>query len=357
MEFWKFGQSWQFWKLIRWILFCFDTETMHLLSLKIIRLCGVLRRVRGRVKQIEIHGSAHALKNPHQCVTFLGLPCLSAVGLAAGFDKNAEILEGLATCGFGFVEIGTVTPRSQEGNERPRLFRDVATSSLFNRMGFNGYGAAQVARNLGEARSRLPLHFRVGVNLGKNKDTSLQDAASDYVEAIRYFEGLADYFVVNVSSPNTPGLRSLQSIENLRPILLSVQDCIAGWKLSPPLLLKLAPDLNNEELAALIQAAEGFGVNGWVLTNTLAGTFETAHARVSGGWSGQRICHLARDSLRAARQVTQKPVISVGGILSCEEAQLRLSMGADGIQIYTGWIYGGPFFPRALTRALRRQKP
>jgi dihydroorotate dehydrogenase len=272
------------------------------------------------------------------------------VGLAAGFDKNGEILTGLPALGFGFAEIGTVTPRPQPGNDRPRLFRDPMRESLFNRMGFNGLGAAVVAANLAKAKMNLPQHFIVGVNLGKNKDTPAEKAKDDYLRAASYFKDLADYLVINVSSPNTPGLRSLQTVNALKPIVLEVMQLITGWKHKPPLLLKLAPELGAEDLAHLIQALEPEGVDGWVLTNTLAG--KHPDSEFAGGWSGKILTPHSRSSLQVARGVTAKPIISVGGILSVEEAATRMEMGANLIQIYSGWIFNGPCFPNRINRQL-----
>jgi dihydroorotate dehydrogenase len=276
----------------------------------------------------------------------------SPVGLAAGFDKDAEILAALPAMGFGFAEIGTVTPRPQPGNERPRLFRDPARASLFNRMGFNGLGAEIVSSNLAEVRPHLPEGFRVGVNIGKNKDTSLDRAAEDYRKAIRPFKDLADYVVINVSSPNTPGLRSLQTVESLTPIVSEVQEELAQWRRTTPVLLKLAPELRGEDLKAVILALEARKISGWVLTNTLAGTIDTPSGSLAGGWSGGAVTEPARLSLQEVRSISQLPIISVGGILSAEEAQVRLDLGANLIQIYSGWIYRGPTFPRDIKKAL-----
>jgi len=289
--------------------------------------------------------------------TVLGMEFRSRLGLAAGFDKNAEILTALPALGFGFVEIGTVTPQPQAGNSRPRLFRDPSNEALFNRMGFNGLGATIISERIAHAKETLPADFRVGVNLGKNKDTPLERAWEDYVRSARAFEGLADYLVINVSSPNTPGLRSLQTVEALKPIIGGIVELILRWGKKPPLLLKTAPELSAKELAELIQTVEPWGIDGWVLTNTLGGTLKTREQELQGGWSGKPLAELSRKSLKEVRQVSRKPIISVGGITSLEEAAARISDGANLLQIYTGWIYRGPTFPVKLTRALETQKP
>jgi dihydroorotate dehydrogenase len=198
---------------------------------------------------------------------------------------------------------------------------------------------------LAKTKPHLPADFKVGVNIGKNKETPNGQAAEDYRRAASAFEGLADYLVINVSSPNTPGLRSLQTIEALEPITRAVSEVIAGWKPRPPLLLKIAPELGSEDLTTLLPAAEALGIDGWVLTNTLAAA--------KGGLSGGPLIDSARKSLRAARSLTRLPIISVGGILTVEEAQARLDAGADLIQIFTGWIYQGPTFPVEVAQRLR----
>lgn len=336
------------WALAKWFLFRLDAETAHRATLVFvqlgIRLGGApLRIASGAPRAVE--GQRHRI---------LGLEFASRVGLAAGFDKDAEILRGLPNLGFGFAEIGTVTPRPQPGNDRPRLFRDPERRSLFNRMGFNGLGAEVVSSNLRESRPRLPSWFRVGVNLGKNKDTPLERAAEDYARAATAFEGLADYLVINVSSPNTPGLRSLQAAESIRPIIGSVGEAISRWRSRPPLLLKLSPEVRGEALEAIIEAAEASGIEGWVLTNTLAGEWDRVEAAppLAGGWSGGALSEGARKSLLEVRGLTRKPIISVGGILTPEEARWRIQAGADLVQLYSGWIYGGPGFPFEVARAL-----
>lgn len=286
-------------------------------------------------------------------VEVFGQPFLSRVGLAAGFDKDAEIVEFLAALGFGFVEIGTVTPRPQPGNPRPRLFRDPAGEALFNRMGFNSAGADVVAARLAHAREHLHANFRVGVNVGKNKDTPLEHAHDDYAAAARPFRGLVDFIVLNVSSPNTPGLRSLQTVEALRPLVEALAHETAGWRKKPPLLLKLAPEVDASALGEILPAGESWGIDGWVLTNTLAGTWRVGAEDLPGGWSGKPVRELAAQRLRDARSLTKKPIVSVGGILSPQDAVARRELGAELVEVYAGWVLKGPAFPAQLARALR----
>jgi dihydroorotate dehydrogenase len=336
------------WRVLRWFLFRCDPETAHWVTVAAVKL-GVqlggasLRMMSGAVKRPE-HVSSDAMPQ------VFGMSFASRVGLAAGFDKNCEILAGLPSLGFGFAEIGTVTPRPQPGNDQPRLFRELQARSLFNRMGFNNLGAVSVAERLALTRKHLPDGFRVGVNIGKNKDTSAEDAAKDFASAIVPFQDLADYVVINVSSPNTPGLRALQTAAALLPIVASVKEKISRWQSTPPLLLKLAPELGQslgkEALAELFAACENAGINGWVLTNTLGGTFRD----LPGGWSGAKLEEISRGALIEARSLTRLPIISVGGIMSVEEAIERRRAGADLLQIYSGWIYQGPTFPAEIAR-------
>lgn len=325
------------WSFARALLFRFEAETAHELAKRAtLTLPGFVRR---------------ALAGPP---SFKGarpvwdLPFRNPIGLGGGFDKNAEWLPALPDLGFGFAEIGTVTPRPQGGNPRPRLFRDPERRALFNRMGFNNLGVAAVRRNLEAARPKLPDGFRVGVNLGKNKDTPDADAPLDYARAAEAFEGLADYLVINVSSPNTPGLRALQTVEALKPILGSVLQVVSRWSKAPPVLLKLAPELDASALAGLIPPCESEGARGWILTNTLAGTY----AGGAGGWSGGPLRELALQRLREAHGIARTPIVSVGGILAREDARERLEAGASLMQVYSGWIYGGPRFIQDLLGGL-----
>ena len=348
------------WRLIRAFLFRFDAETAHLVALRTLQLISRLPvKVRNLPVRILISGAPGERRSEPMRWNALGMEFSSPVGLAAGFDKDSEILAVLPNLGFGFAEIGTVTPRPQAGNDRPRLFRDRARSALFNRMGFCGLGATIVSSRLARARPGLPAGFRVGVNIGKNRETLLDRASDDYRRAITPFRDLADYVVINVSSPNTPGLRSLQTVDSLRPILAEVGDEVANWSRKPPLLLKLAPELSGDALAELVLELERAGIDGWVLTNTLAGELSALGTKLSGGWSGGPLAEASRRSLREVRAISRLPIISVGGIMRAEEAQVRMEMGANLIQIYTGWIYRGPGFPAEIRckLALETQKP
>jgi dihydroorotate dehydrogenase len=333
------------WKVIRRFLFQLDPERAHRLTVRLIEVGHQSHTLK------IMSGASSRYYSETELPQVFGMTFRSRVGLAAGFDKDAELVTALPSLGFGFAEIGTVTPRPQPGNERPRLFRDPARASVFNRMGFNGAGAELVSRRLAAVKGSLPPHFRIGVNLGKNKDTSLEDAALDYAKAASRFRDLADYLVVNVSSPNTPGLRSLQTIEALRPIVAAVHEVISQWSRRPPLLLKIAPELQGESLAQLmteLESSKDASIDGWILTNTLGGELQGQ----VGGWSGGLLTEKSRKSLVDARAVSRLPIISVGGILTAEEAMERRRLGAALVQIYSGWIYGGPSFPAVLSEKL-----
>ena len=321
------------WSLIRKVLFFFDAETIHTLGVRLIVMLGkicppALRFLAGVSSEATV-----------QPVEVLGMRFRNPIGLAAGFDKNAELVPHLPDLGFGYVEIGTVTPRPQGGNPRPRLFRDAKKEALFNRMGFNGLGSAVVASRLREIRPQLPEDFRVGVNLGKNKDTPLEMAAADYAAAAVPFEGLADYLVINVSSPNTPGLRLLQTEASLREIVAAVTRIVKTWAQPCPILVKLAPEVGVDELQNWVPILESEGVAGWIVSNTLAGRWDDG---IPGGWSGLPVQEAARRSLDAIRSVSRLPIISVGGILSRSEAALRFASGAALVQVYAGWVLRGP---------------
>ncbi len=317
------------WPLLRFFLFWFDPEDAHTLAKHGIRLLA-------RILPLPIDTRDNL------------------IGLAAGFDKNAELIEALPKFGFGSVEVGTVTPLPQGGNPRPRIFRNPREKTLFNRMGFNNLGAGIISERVREAKKRTPEGFRIRVNLGKNRSTPDESAPADYANAARPFLDTADDFVINVSSPNTPGLRALQAPSALIPIVRAVREVIAGGTRTIPLWVKLAPELTGEPLKELVSALEDAKIDGIVLTNTLAGTHIYRGSALTGGWSGGSLTGLALERLIEVRSLTSLPVISAGGIMTVEDALARMNAGATGIQLYTGWIYGGPFFARKILRALRR---
>jgi len=338
------------WKCIRWFLFRFDAEAAHRMTVHLIELGSGFQGAPLRILSNAQNPNDLSAKHGH---TVFGIRFASRVGLAAGFDKDAEMIASLPHLGFGFAELGTVTPRPQPGNDQPRLFRNPQTQVVFNRMGFNGAGAEIVSQRLAECRAYLPTDFRVGVNVGKNKDTSNEDASKDYLRAAQSFRDLADYVVVNVSSPNTPGLRALQTVEALQPIIESVKNEILQWTHPVPLLLKLAPEVSGAELAEILITVEKWGTNGFVLTNTLAGSWERGlSSPLTGGLSGIVLTEKSLERLKEAKKVTRLPIISVGGIMNSEDAVARVQAGSDLVQIYSGWIFRGPTLPSEITQRL-----
>ena len=286
-------------------------------------------------------------------VNALGLRFDNPVGLAAGFDKNASAYEALAGLGFGHVEIGTVTAYAQPGNPKPRLFRLPADRALINRMGFNNLGAEAVAPRLTKPRT-VPL----GANIGKTKVTPEAEAIGDYVKSARLLGPLADYVVVNVSSPNTPGLRALQAVELLRPLLTAVK--AETDLVKKPLLVKIAPDLSDEDIDAIADLALDLGLDGIIATNTTIGRsgLKTPFAKVeaigAGGLSGAILKERSLVVLKRlrARVGTKLTLVSVGGIETAADAYARICAGASLVQIYTGFIYGGPLTVWSIQRGL-----
>jgi len=296
--------------------------------------------------------------------TLWGLEFGNPVGLAAGFDKNGQVADTFAYCGFGFAELGTVTLHAQPGNPRPRLFRLVRDRAALNRMGFNNAGAAAMAQRL-QATPQIPsLAFPVGINLGKSKITPLDEAASDYVGSFRLLKTLGDYFVVNVSSPNTPGLRSLQEIDPLDRILSALQQENTEGK---PLLVKIAPDLEWGAIADLLSLAQTHHLAGIVATNTTIrrDNLQTTHlpetgnpiADEAGGISGAPLRQRSTDVIHYIYQKTdgQLPIIGVGGIFTADDAWEKIIAGASLVQLYTGWIYQGPWMLRDLLEGLHHK--
>ncbi len=293
----------------------------------------------------------------------LGLVFPNPVGLAAGLDKDGRYLKGLAALGFGFIEVGTVTPRPQPGNPRPRLFRLVREEALINRMGFNNEGMEALARRLERLEHRPPV---LGINIGRNKDTPNERAAADYLACLERLFPYADYFTINVSSPNTPGLRGLQTAAALGALaadLLQARERLsARHRRRPPLLFKLAPDLGPEELDAIARTVEAEAIEGLVLTNTtIARPGLEGHplAGEAGGLSGPPLRPLAEAVLRAmrVRLGARAVLIGVGGICSAEDARARFAAGADLIQLYTGLIYRGPALIADCSRAAPPESP
>ncbi|MCT9819919.1 quinone-dependent dihydroorotate dehydrogenase [Microbacterium sp. W1N] len=289
----------------------------------------------------------------------LGLVFDSPFGVAAGFDKNVKMTAGLHALGFGHVEVGTVTAIAQEGNPKPRLFRLVPDRALVNRMGFNNDGAAAVARRLEKARRRRRRAV-IGVNIGKSRVVDVADATDDYLVSTRLLAPLADYLVVNVSSPNTPGLRGLQAVETLRPLLAAVHEA-AG---ATPLLVKIAPDLPDDEVQAIARLAVDLGLAGIVATNTTIARdgLVTDPAKIeaagAGGLSGAPLRARALEVLRVVRAAVPAEfcVIAAGGVETAADVQERLDAGATLVQGYSGFIFRGPLWARQINRGLAARR-
>jgi len=315
------------------LLFRIDPEKAHALALRAARAggSGLAKIVGGR----EIRGLEREVA---------GLRFPNPVGLAAGFDKNGIALPFWRALGFGFVEFGTVTPRPQPGNAPPRLWRFPKHRAIGNALGFPSDGASLVASRIRRDKLRGDI---VGINLGKNRDTPLPRAAEDYVAALDLTRSVADYFVVNVSSPNTPGLRELQTKAYLEEILGHVVAAAAGT----PVFVKLSPDLEERQLADAVAACGSAHASGLVLVNTTV--TRPKGVCFDGGLSGPPLAARARETLAEVRRLTSLPLVSVGGIDSPAEARARIEGGASLIQVYTGLIYEGPALVTRILRSLR----
>lgn len=333
--------------LFRSVFSRIDPERAHHLAMPIIRLAGwpPVGAILARTLRPRQELSTRVLN--------ISFP--TPFGLAAGFDKNATMTRGLANLGFGHIEVGTVTALAQAGNARPRLFRLIADRGLINRMGFNNDGATSVAKRLHRVRrgKNVPV---IGVNIGKSRIVDVADAVDDYVTSTRILAPLADYLVVNVSSPNTPGLRGLQEIDLLEPLVRAVFRECSGV----PLFVKIAPDVTNDQALRIAEMCQRIGVAGIVATNTTVSRagLVTDPARVEamgdGGVSGPPVAHRSLEILRLLRARLPRPfaLISVGGVETAVHVRERLDAGADLVQGYTGFVYAGPGWARRITRGL-----
>ena len=351
--------------LFRTVFQGMDPERAHRLGFGAIRAAAVAPGAGAALR------TALGPRDPALRVEALGLEFPGPFGLAAGFDKNALAIDGLAALGFAFVEVGTVTGQAQPGNPAPRMFRLLRDRCLINRMGFNNDGANVVAARLARRRARLERRARrggrqpviLGVNIGKTKLVPEAEAVADYVYSATQLAPYADYLTVNVSSPNTPGLRNLQAVEVLGPLLLAVReaaDAAAGRRV--PLLVKIAPDLADEDVAAVADLAVRIGLDGIIATNTTIGRegLRTSPAEVeacgAGGLSGPVLLPRALAVMRAlrARVGPEMTLVGVGGITTAEDARAFLDAGASLLQGYTGFIYEGPFWAARIHRGLAR---
>lgn len=339
-------------RLLRPALYLLSAERAHGLIIFLLRLAQILP---GGLLLLRL-----LFARQGRPVQALGLTFPNAVGLAAGFDKDADVFPALFALGFGFVEVGTLTAQGQPGNPQPRLFRLVKDRALINRMGFNNHGAAHAARRLKVSRERAT--GILGINIGKTKLVPAEEAAEDYEKSTRLLAPYADYFVVNVSSPNTPGLRDLQAIDSLRPIVETVRRALdeSVSHRRVPLLVKIAPDLADDDVRKVADFAREVRLDGIIATNTTISreglSTETAHVQSlgAGGLSGAPLKERALEVLRLLREQAgpELTLIAAGGIESPDDARARLAAGANLVQVYSALVFEGPSLPGRLARAV-----
>jgi dihydroorotate dehydrogenase len=345
------SQVYQF--VLRPLLFRMDAEAAHKLA---IAFC---QRVSESAQLQSLVSAACSYQHPSLRQSLWGMEFNNPLGLAAGFDKEAIAPYAWCSFGFGFAEVGSITAQAQPGNPLPRLFRLERDRAILNRMGFNNRGAAATAAaltKLGSPAYKIPL----GINLGKSKITPLDQAAADYCQSFRLLQPFADYFVINVSSPNTPGLRDLQAIAHLTEILIAIQ---SENTRDLPILVKVAPDLDNQDLQAIAQLAMSLKLAGIIATNT---TISRANLKTvalanhqspqteAGGISGKPLAVRSTESIALLWQVTQGqlPIVGVGGIFTAEDAWAKITAGASLLQIYTGWVYESPLVIKKILAGL-----
>jgi dihydroorotate dehydrogenase len=341
-------------QLIRKVLFSIDPEKVHYLVMRQLKTAYSVSFLRKWLKG-NFTVQHKALER-----TLWGIRFPNPVGLAAGFDKDAKYTDALACLGFGFIEIGTVTPKAQPGNPQPRLFRLPADQALINRMGFNNDGAAAAAERLRNRREKIV----IGGNIGKNKVTPNEDAMLDYEASFQELYEVVDYFVVNVSSPNTPGLRELQDKEPLMKILNRLRQLDKELGKNKPILLKIAPDLSDAQIDDIIEIVNTTGIQGIVATNTtisrdkLKTPEEEVKAIGAGGLSGAPLTQRATDVIRYIHTKSNGtiPIIAVGGIFTADDAMEKLNAGASLVQVYTGFIYEGPGIVKNICKGILNRK-
>ena len=338
--------------LLKPILFNFDAEQVHDFAMRGLSFAA------HQPVLLDLIARACAPRDPKLAVKLWNLEFPNPVGLAAGFDKNALALPTWAALGFGSVEVGSITALAQAGNDKPRLFRLPEDEAIINRMGFNNHGAKVLAARLELWRHRFGANkIPLGINIGKSKLASLEDAAADYLASLRLLWEYGDYFVVNVSSPNTPHLRQLQDKDKLEGLLSAVMGFVDAQEIPKPVCLKIAPDLALEQLDEIIILTERFKLSGIIATNTtLARDGLKTDIKQAGGLSGEPLKTRSLEVLKHLVKTldARLPVISVGGISTSDDVQQRLNAGASLVQVYTGWIYRGPMMMRNIARGLLR---
>lgn len=331
--------------IIRPILFCFDPEKVHYFTFSIIRFINKIPLVSGLIKSI------YSVEHPKLERELFGLKFKNPVGLAAGFDKDAKLFNELSNFGFGFIEIGTLTPKPQPGNPKKRLFRLKSDAAIINRMGFNNGGVTEAVERLKKNNGVL-----IGGNIGKNKVTPNENAVDDYKIAFNALFDYVDYFVVNVSSPNTPNLRALQDKEPLTKLLKVLKIENSKKNTQKPILLKIAPDLTDSQLLDIIDIVAETKIDGVIATNTTISRegLISENKKETGGLSGKPVTKRSTEVIRFLAEKSNKafPIIGVGGIHSAKDALDKIEAGADLIQLYTGFIYEGPKLIKEINKAL-----
>ncbi len=322
--------------IIRPILFLFDAEKVHHFTFSVLKIGFKIPFVKSIIKRI------YSISDTSMQKEVFGLTFKNSVGLAAGFDKNALLIEELAALGFGFIEIGTVTPKAQIGNSKKRLFRLKKDKAIINRMGFNNDGVEVVVNRL----KNLKTNIIIGGNIGKNKRTPNEKAVNDYIICFKKLFDYVDYFVVNVSSPNTPNLRALQDKEPLSHILNSLQKINKEKEKPKPILLKIAPDLTNEQLLDIIEIVQETKIDGVIAANTTIerNNLQSDNQKEIGGLSGKPVTNRTTEVIQFLSEKSNKafPIIGVGGVFNAADAKEKLYSGADLVQVFTGFIYEGP---------------
>lgn len=339
--------------LIRPVLFRFDPEKIHHFTFSTIRFLNSIPGMPSLLK------SMYEVNDPKLEREVFGLKFKNPVGLAAGLDKDAKLYKELGNLGFGFIEIGTLTPKPQDGNPKKRLFRLREDSGLINRMGFNNGGVAAAVERLKKNPAGKG-HILIGGNIGKNKVTSNEDAVSDYEICFDALYDYVDYFVVNVSSPNTPNLRELQDKEPLTQLLQTLQDKNQTKPVQKPILLKIAPDLTDSQLLDIIDIVKTTKIAGVIATNTTISRegLISENQKEMGGLSGKPLTKRSTEVIRFLSEKSDKafPIIGVGGIHSADDAIEKLEAGASLVQLYTGFIYEGPVLIKAINKRLLAKK-
>ena len=340
-------------QVLRPLLFSLDAETAHHAAMSLL---GTADRWRFPLPWVRAMAGTPEMEDPKLARTVFGVRFPNPIGLAAGFDKNAVALGAWEALGFGFVEVGTITALPQPGNPPPRMFRVPERKALINRLGFNNAGADALAQRLArlKATGRWPT-IPVGINLGKSKVTPLELAAQDYVQSFGTLHSFGDYFVLNVSSPNTPGLRTLQGREELSVLLGAVQAVNLALPSPRPLLVKIAPDLTFPQIGEVLELAEEHRLAGIVATNTTVDhtSLPQSAPRETGGLSGQPLRARSTEIVSFLAKRTSLPIVAVGGVADASSAQEKFDAGAALVQLYTGFVYGGPTLVPELCRSLQ----